>query len=45
MARDGLVLANPSQVAADLMISPGRGPAEAVALVGWMKEHEDVWRS
>jgi hypothetical protein len=45
LMRDGLVLANPSQVAADLMTSPGRGPAEAVALLAWMKEHEDVWRT
>jgi hypothetical protein len=45
IARDGLVLANPSQVAADLLTSPGRGPAEAEALLAWMKEHEDDWRS
>ncbi len=45
LVRDGLVLANPSQVAADLMTSPGRGPAEAVALLEWMKEHDDVWRT
>ncbi len=42
---DGLVLANPSQVTADLLTSPGRGPSEAEALFGWMKEHEDAWRS
>ncbi len=45
LVRDGLVLANPSQVAADLITSPGRGPAEAVALLAWMKEHDDLWRT
>ena len=45
ITRDGLVLASPSQVAADLLTSPGRGPAEAAALLVWMKEHEDDWRS
>jgi hypothetical protein len=42
--REGLVYAAPSQVAADLLSSPGRGPAEAEALIDWMKAHEDVWR-
>ncbi len=42
--RDGLVYAAPSQVAADLLSSPGRGPAEAEALIEWMKAHEEVWR-
>jgi hypothetical protein len=42
--RDGLVFAAPSQVAADLLSSPGRGPAEAEALIEWMKTHEEVWR-
>lgn len=45
MRRDGLVIASPSQIAADLLTSPGRGPAEAEALITWMKEHEDEWRS
>jgi len=43
--RDGLVLAGPSQVAADLLTGPGRGPAEAEAFLAWMKENEDEWRS
>ncbi len=43
--RAGLVLANPSQVAADLLTSPGRGPAEAGALLAWMKDHESEWRA
>ena len=33
-----------SQAAADLLGSPGRGPAEGEALIDWMKEHEEVWR-
>lgn len=44
VTRDGLVFAAPSQVAADLLSSPGRGPAEAEALIEWMKVHEEVWR-
>jgi len=41
---DGLNLANPSQVAADLLTSPGRGPAEGEALLKWMQAHEAHWR-
>jgi hypothetical protein len=33
-----------SQVAADLMTSPGRAPSEAEELLRWMEEHEDAWR-
>jgi hypothetical protein len=33
-----------SQVAADLLTGPGRGPEEGEALLQWMKEHEDAWR-
>jgi len=39
------VVAGPSQVAADLLTSPGRGPALAEPLLRWMAEHEDRWRS
>lgn len=42
--RDGLSLASPMQVAADLLTSPGRGPAEAEALIEWMNKHEGAWR-
>jgi hypothetical protein len=42
---DGVRYAAPSQVAADLTKSPGRGPAEAEALVKWMAANEDAWRS
>ncbi|HET8535610.1 MAG TPA: hypothetical protein VFL73_00400 [Solirubrobacteraceae bacterium] len=40
----GLVYTAFSQAAADLLTSPGRGPAEAEALISWMKGNEDVWR-
>lgn len=43
--RDGLICAAFSQVAVDLLTSPGRGPAEAEELLRWMKENEDDWRS
>lgn len=43
--RDGLTYAAASQVAADLLTSPGRGPAEGEALIEWMAENEDAWRS
>ena len=42
--RDGLRVVAASQAAADLLTSPGRGPAEAEALIAWMLEHEEVWR-
>lgn len=41
---DGLRVAAPSQVAVDLLTSPGRGPSEAVALLDWMQENEGAWR-
>lgn len=41
---DGISHAAPAQVAADLLTSPGRGPAEAEELLSWMKTHEDTWR-
>jgi hypothetical protein len=37
--------ASPSQVAADLLTSPGRGPSEAEALLQWMEKNPDDWRS
>jgi hypothetical protein len=45
MKRDDVTLAALSQVAADLFTGPGRSPAEADALLRWMGENEDVWRS
>jgi hypothetical protein len=43
--RDGIIFAASSQVAVDLLTGPGRSPADGEALLGWMKEHEDAWRS
>jgi hypothetical protein len=42
--QDGTTYAALPQVAVDLMTSPGRGPAEAEALIEWMEENEDAWR-
>jgi hypothetical protein len=44
MIRDGLTLAAPSQVAADLLTGPGRSPAEGEELLNWMEANEDDWR-
>jgi len=33
------------QVAVDLLTSPGRGPAEAQALLDWMEQNEHSWRA
>lgn len=42
--RDGIMHAALSQVAADLLTSPGRGPAEAEELIEWMIANEEAWR-
>lgn len=42
--RDSVTYAAPSQIAADLLSSPGRGAAEADTLTEWMGEHEEEWR-
>jgi hypothetical protein len=42
--RSGVWYAAPSQVAADLLTSPGRSPAEGDELIGWMQANEDTWR-
>lgn len=41
---DGLTLAAPSQVCADLLAGPGRNPEEGLALLDWMKNNESEWR-
>ncbi len=41
----GTTIAALSQIAADLMTSPGRGPNEAEALMLWMQENEEAWRA
>jgi hypothetical protein len=43
--KNGVTLAALSQVAVDLLTSPGRGPNEAEALMQWMQENEDAWRA
>jgi hypothetical protein len=42
--RDGVWYSAPSQTAADLLTSPGRGPAEGEELIEWMKRNEEIWR-
>lgn len=42
--QDGLSVAAPVQVAADLLNGPGRAPSEAEELIEWMVGHEDDWR-
>lgn len=42
---DGLWFVAPSQAAADLMTSGDRNPRLAEALMEWMAENEDAWRS
>ena len=41
---DGITYARVSQVAADLMKGPGRGPSEAEGLIEWMAANEEAWR-
>jgi hypothetical protein len=43
--RDGTTFVAPSQIVVDLLTSPGRGPNEAEALMAWMAENEDKWRT
>ena len=43
--RDGNFYAALSQVAVDLLTSPGRGPAEADELFGWMEQNQSEWRT
>jgi len=43
--RKGVTVAAVSQVAVDLLTSPGRGPNEGDALIEWMQANEDVWRT
>lgn len=41
---EGLVYVAPSQVVVDLMTGSGRNPAEADAVLEWMRRDEDAWR-
>lgn len=42
--REGVWYASLSQVVADLLTSPGRGPAEGEELIRWMQANEEKWR-
>lgn len=42
--RDGLTLAAPTQIAADLLTGSGRMPSEGEELLAWMEDNERVWR-
>jgi hypothetical protein len=44
LEKKGVTVAAPSQVVADLLTSPGRGPNEAEVLIEWMQGNEDAWR-
>ncbi|QDE33473.1 hypothetical protein FIV50_00820 [Microbacterium foliorum] len=41
---NGVTRVSAAQAAVDLLNGPGRDPAEAEALIGWMKEDEGSWR-
>jgi hypothetical protein len=43
--KSGITVTAISQIAADLLTSPGRGPNEAEALIQWMREHENAWQT
>lgn len=40
----GIAYARVTQVLLDLMKGPGRGPAEAEALLEWMRDNEEIWK-
>lgn len=44
-SEEGLAFAALSQVAADLLTSPGRGPSEGEELLRWMENHVGGWRA
>ena len=41
---NGIAYTRVTQTLLDLMTGPGRGPAEADALLEWMRENEDTWK-
>jgi len=45
MKKMGIQVVAPTQIAVDLLRSPGRGPNEAEALIDWMRENEHAWRT
>jgi hypothetical protein len=44
-SEDGVAYASLSQVAADLLTSPGMGPVEGSELIAWMRKNERSWRT
>lgn len=44
-SEEGLVFSALSQVVADLLTSPGRGPSEGEELLRWMGEHVNGWQA
>lgn len=42
---EGVTYCAVSQVAADLLTGPGRGPSMAELMLDWMEGNEDVWRT
>jgi hypothetical protein len=44
-SKRGVTYAALSQVAADLLTSPGRGPVEGAELMAWMGNNRRVWRT
>jgi hypothetical protein len=44
LQQNGIWYAAPSQLAADLLTSPGRGPAEGEEMISWMQANEEKWR-
>jgi len=45
ISQNGLILANPVQIAADLRTLPSRSEDEYTELISWMKDHERIWRT
>jgi len=43
--RDRLRCVAPSQLAVDLLTGPGREPSQGEAILEWMKENQDAWRT
>lgn len=44
LERDGIILAAPTQIAADLWTMPNRSSDENAHLLAWMKLHESLWK-
>jgi hypothetical protein len=45
LEKKGITVTAVSQIAVDLLGSPGRGPNEAEVLIEWMRENEHAWRT